>query len=121
KLKWSETKRPTGQTLLSHPKPSQPEWSSCVRPSFSSASFPGGLVEHDIVIRIALPRFACPLWVVSGQNACRFRCPLYPQERTFAVQKEMSATGKRRWFAGRKYNGASDRLTRRTRLSLSTS
>src|SRR5262245_54913295 len=37
-LRWSETKRPTGQTLLSRPKPSLPERSSCVRPSFSSSS-----------------------------------------------------------------------------------
>src|SRR5262249_1873200 len=39
RLRWSETKRPTGQTLLSRSKPSRPERSSCVRPSFSSASF----------------------------------------------------------------------------------
>src|SRR5262249_7223583 len=81
RLRWLETKRPTGQTLLSRPKPSRPERSSCVRLSFSSSSFLGGLVDKDIITGIALARFACPLWVKSRHVQCTHLCSLYPRKR----------------------------------------
>jgi hypothetical protein len=38
-------------------------------------------------------RGRCPLWVKTRHLQCTNPCPLYPQERTFAVQKQMSALG----------------------------
>ena len=34
-----------------------------------------------------------PLWVRSGRDALKFRCPLYPRKRTFARRDHMSALG----------------------------
>jgi len=33
----------------------------------------------------------CPLWVISGHDVIKSRCPLYPQKRTFAERIGMSA------------------------------
>jgi len=33
----------------------------------------------------------CPLWVKSGRDALKFRCPLYPRKQTFAPAVLMSA------------------------------
>ncbi len=35
----------------------------------------------------------CLLWVKSGPDALKFRCPLYPRKRTFAHAIRMSALG----------------------------
>ena len=32
-----------------------------------------------------------PLWVKSGRDALKFRCPLYPRKRTFIAVVKMSA------------------------------
>ena len=37
----------------------------------------------------------CPRWVKSGRDALRFRCPLYPQQRTFSHAIRMSALGQK--------------------------
>ena len=39
------------------------------------------------------PHGQCPLWVKSRRR--KKRCPLYPQKRTCAVQKQMSALGQK--------------------------
>jgi len=44
----------------------------------------------------------CPNRVISGRDALKFRCPLYPRKRTFAHAIGMSALGRfccrsRRW------------------------
>src|SRR5262245_56574105 len=40
-----------------------------------------------------------PLWVIIGHLQCGHACPLYPQERTCAVQLGMSALGQKRTSA----------------------
>src|SRR5262245_14314611 len=38
----------------------------------------------------------CPLWVTSRHMQCKTPCPVYPRERTCAVQLGMSALGQKR-------------------------
>jgi hypothetical protein len=38
----------------------------------------------------------CPLWVKSGRDALKFRCPLYPRKRTLPDDSWMSAKGQKR-------------------------
>src|SRR4029077_7051846 len=45
----------------------------------------------------------CPLWVKSGRDALKFRCPLYPRKRTFAHAIMMSALGHKRTHALRNF------------------
>ena len=40
----------------------------------------------------------CPLWVKSRHVRRKKSCPLYPRERTYAVQLGMSALGQKRTF-----------------------
>ena len=42
--------------------------------------------------------FQCPLWVNSGRDALKFRCPLYLRKRTFAHAIRMSALGQKQTF-----------------------
>jgi hypothetical protein len=37
----------------------------------------------------------CPLWVKSGRDALKFRCPLYPRKQTSERSREMSALGQK--------------------------
>ena len=41
----------------------------------------------------------CPLWVKSGRDALKFRCPLYPRNRTFPRAVSMSALGHKQTHA----------------------
>src|SRR6202040_3864733 len=41
----------------------------------------------------------CPLWVKSGHDAIKLRCPLYPRKRTFVSAFWMSALGQKRTSA----------------------
>ena len=36
----------------------------------------------------------CPLWVISGHRSTFEQCPLYPQQRTLELSREMSACAK---------------------------
>jgi hypothetical protein len=37
-----------------------------------------------------------PLWLKSGRDALKFRCPLFPRKRTFLASITMSALGQKR-------------------------
>jgi hypothetical protein len=48
-----------------------------------------------------IDRARCPLWVKSGRDALKFRCPLYPRKQTFVPAVLMSAlaeSGHFGWF-----------------------
>jgi hypothetical protein len=47
------------------------------------------MTQHWAAISVA----ACPLWVKSGHDALKFRCPLYPRKRTFHDAVPMSEKG----------------------------
>src|SRR5262249_62419889 len=49
-------------------------------------------------IRIALTRFACPLWVKSGHRTATRPCPLYPQKRTSVECSAMAVKCQKRTF-----------------------
>jgi hypothetical protein len=47
-------------------------------------------------VKIFLLRTAGPyIWVKSGRDALKFRCPLYPRKRTFVSAFWMSALGQK--------------------------
>jgi hypothetical protein len=53
---------------------------------------PGTLHSTTLMRSLFLRR---PLWVNSGRDALKFRCPLYPRKRTFAHAIRMSALGQK--------------------------
>jgi len=48
---------------------------------------------------MCLSKQQCPLWVICGHLAVQSSCPLYPRNRTCAVQLGVSAKGQKRTLA----------------------
>ena len=62
----------------------------------TQASRPGIVAGQTGILEVVwLEFFECPLWVKSGRDAPKFRCPLYPRKRTFAHAIRMSALGQK--------------------------
>src|SRR5262249_46322870 len=94
------------------------QWVQCILYSYRELSF----------ANMEATKFICwrPLWVKSRHSRRKKSCPLYPQQRTFAVQLGMSAMGQfccisplrsflvsdsvavRRFATGAGYDGAAD-------------
>jgi len=49
------------------------------------------MVGESIAALVTSELTECPLWVKSRHMHCKKACPLYPQERTCAVQLGTSA------------------------------